>query len=139
MKEVEIDVSKIGFSSLVGFVNNGYPMSRGNYMMNMWCENLEHLVEEKMIEPNAKLKGMAFGKGVIITDERVPDGYLNESLCITGSHDMIEDMDKAYRFFYKELKHLACLCNEEANYVSFSLSSATMGDYPMKYHIFTFI
>jgi hypothetical protein len=139
MKEIKIDISKSGYVSLVGFIKDKFPMKHGNYfskdehhILNMWYENLKHLVKTGVIEEDAKLDAMEFGDGVVITDERIPKEYLNKKMCFTGARGTIGPKDELYKFFYKEFSELDCMCNEEAGYVSLSICSGTMGDYPMK-------
>ena len=138
MEKVKINVSKIGYVSLVGFFGE-FPRKYGNYfscddhhILNMWCENLEHLIEIGVLKEDDEIAGVNFNGGVVITDSRIPDGYLNEKMCFTGSHYSIGPMDELYKFFYTELYDLDCMCNEQADYKSYKASSWTMGDYPMK-------
>jgi hypothetical protein len=138
MEKVKIRVSKVSYVSLVGFIANEFPMKHGNYfgcdgyhMLNMWHENLEHLIDSGVLKESDALEGMAFGGGVVITDSRVPEGYLNKSLCFTGGGG-VDNIDELYKFFYKEFSGLDCLCNEKANMVSYSPTMHTMGDYEIK-------
>lgn len=138
MEKVKIRVSKVSYYSLVGFITREFPMSHGNYfgcdgyhMLNMWHENLEHLIDSGVLKKSDELEGMAFGGGVVITDSRIPEGYLNKSLCFTGGGG-VDNLDELYRFFYKEFSGLDCLCCEQANMVSYNRTMGTYGDYPIK-------
>lgn len=139
MTTVKIKVSDVGYVSLVCFIKKNFPMSRGNYfscggyhMLNMWCENLENLVETGVLKNDDEIEGVVFGGGIVITDERIPKGYLNDSMCFTGSHKEIGPIEDLYKFFYRDALVDGCLCTEKANMVSYRPTMYTMGDYPIK-------
>lgn len=136
---VKIHPGKIGYVSLVGIITHRFPLSFGNYfscdgyhMLNMWYENWNHLLETGVIKETDKIKGTAFGNGVIITDPKIPKDYLNKKLCFTGSHGGIGPMDDLYKFFYQEFSKLKCMCCEEAEYSSYVCNQRTVGNYPMQ-------
>ena len=137
MKKIKLKVSEGGYVSLVGFIRHEFPMKHGNYfsldghhVLNMWYENLAHLKESGVIGDQDELEAMEFKGGAVITDPRIPEEYLNKTLCFTGAHGEIGPLDELYKFFHKDLNHLECLCCEEAGYVSYRVSCRTMGDYP---------
>jgi hypothetical protein len=85
MKIVKINPYEIGFISLVGFLKEEFPMKHGNYfscdgyyIMNMWYENLEYLKQNNIIKIGDKLEGVAFDKGLILTDKKIPPDFLTK-------------------------------------------------------------
>ena len=93
--ETKLIDAKVTGESLIG---TGYerPVSRGNYfwvkegrVMNMWAENLEHLVKtkvlsDKKVEVNIYTDIETKRSWVLIVDARVPVDYLYNKLCFTG-------------------------------------------------------
>ena len=64
--------------SLVGFITEEFPMKYGNYfgseehhVLNMWYENLKHLIDIGVLNREDELDGVAFGGGIVITDSRI--------------------------------------------------------------------
>ena len=115
-----------GMVSLVG-VHGTPPLSHGNYfslggyyIVNMWYENLNHLNIQKEY-----LDGIKFGDGhVILIDEDIPDDFLNDKPCFTGSGGISKEAQKAiYKYMYPQFESLDCMCNYEADYKSFSPNS----------------
>ena len=138
MEKVKFSLSGPMSVSLVGFITKEFPMKYGNYfgsekhhVLNMWYENLKHLIDIGVLNRADKLEGVAFGGGIVITDSRIPKDYLNTSLCFTGGRG-IDNMEELYKFFYKEFSGLDCLCCEQANMVSYRPTMYTMGDYHIK-------
>lgn len=139
MDTVKIRVSDIGYVSLVGIIGNDYPKSYGNYfscggyhMLNMWYENLKHLIKIGTLNPDDEIDGVVFGGGIVITDKKIPEGYLNKKMCFTGSHKSIGPMKELYQFFYRDILVDGCLCTEKTGMVSHTPLMFTMGDYHIK-------
>lgn len=121
--------TQIGSSSLVGIVQDGFPLPYGNYftmggysILNMWLENLEHLREEGGVLsniPTLKAYCSKLGSTAIIVDERIPKNYLNETLCFTGAS--FPKAGLAYREAYRlvtpdwETDPKTCFCDEKYN------------------------
>lgn len=104
---IHFSPAEIGMKSLVGLTDGPYPMGFGNYfsflnpdnrqaprfieriggprVVNMWCENLAHLTNEKNLH---KIRAVVFGESpdwlALIEDDNIPKEYLTDSLCITG-------------------------------------------------------
>lgn len=98
----------LGMASLVGIGQSEFPLSFGNYfsflnpdipnarpierlsgprVVNMWYENLKHLFKAHGLE---RIRTLVFGTApewiALIEDDRVPSGYLNQSLyCVAHS------------------------------------------------------
>ena len=137
MEKVKIKVSAVTYISLVGFIANEFPMRRGNYfgcdkyhVLNMWHENLKHLIETGVLQKDEEIEGMSFGNGIVITDSKIPKDFLNDKMCFTGDGG-VDDIDELYKFFYKDFKGLDCMCCKEANMISYFPTMRTMGDYPI--------
>lgn len=97
MKILHIEVRDIepvvGMHSLVGVVNESYPMPFGNYFsfeagprcVNMWAENLEEWVKQNILVGKIKIE-IVNGKHAIIVDECIPrDWLIPDGICLTGS------------------------------------------------------
>ena len=79
----------IGFVSLVGVMATKFPLNRGNYfslqtseggyeVFNMWYEDLEHLIETKVVEFPIQIKVLD-ERWCVVYDSRIPKEYLSES------------------------------------------------------------
>ena len=81
---------EVGEMSLIG-VRSQPPVSWGNYfslrsgprVLNMWAENLNHVVSQGLIADN-KLRVIDYGNYCIIDDIRIPEEYYYNKLCFTG-------------------------------------------------------
>lgn len=87
----------VGIQSLIG-TSRERPVSWGNYfslnslhnprVVNMWAENLEHLVNTRILD-DILIEGWLYeNKKVqwfLVDDVRVPIDYLYNKLCFTGS------------------------------------------------------
>lgn len=95
MVEVTLEkhLARVGWVSTVGIGNSGYPLTFGNYfwlddglrIINMWAENLEHIVSTRNLnEVRCRVftdsKGNKLG---LVEDECIPRGYYTR-LCVTG-------------------------------------------------------
>jgi hypothetical protein len=127
MKQIKVK-NKIGYVSLVGFFENGFPMKNGNYfslggfhVLNMWEENFTHLKIDK-----PEIDAIQFGeKHIVIIDESIPDDYLNDDPCFTGGRGTTPEVNKEiYEFMYTRFKNLKCMCCSSAQYKSVRKSSA---------------
>lgn len=104
--------AKVGLTSLIS-VGPDRPVLRGNYfsisrsddkfeaihVANMWAENLQHLVDTKVLL-NHLIEGVLYEhkgrKWFLVTDPRVPEDYLYNRFCFTRTHrpplEIAEDM-----------------------------------------------
>jgi hypothetical protein len=91
-KQVKKYKCKYGYTSLVGvhsevpvYFGNYCNVSGGPYLINMWAENLEALPSHLGID-EVEITELKDGKHSIgiVTDDRVPNEWLYEKLCITG-------------------------------------------------------
>lgn len=93
--ETKLINAKVNSQSLIG-TSRERPVSRGNYfwvkegrVMNMWAENLEHLVKTKVLK-DGKVEVIIYTdtendhSWVLVIDSRVPEDYLYNKLCFTG-------------------------------------------------------
>lgn len=127
MKQIKVK-NEIGYVSLVGFIENEFPMKNGNYfslggfhVLNMWEENFTHLKINK-----SEIDAIQFGeKNIVIIDESIPDDYLNDDPCFTGGRGTTPEVNKEiYEFMYTRFKKLKCMCCSSAQYKSVRKSSA---------------
>lgn len=93
--ETKLIDAKVTGQSLIG-TGRERPVSWGNYfevqegrVMNMWAENLEHLVDtgvlqDGKVEVNIYTDIDKERSWVLVIDERVPVDYLYNKLCFTG-------------------------------------------------------
>jgi len=129
VEQIKVE-NKIGYVSLVGILNEKYPIDRGNYfslggyhVLNMWHENFEHLNLKKDY-----IDAVKFGRGIIIIDNDIPDDYLNNKPCFTGGGGMYkEDRIEVLRYMFPGFDKLKCMCCDSAKHVSVHFDSRTMG------------
>lgn len=99
---VEDTFDSIGSVTLVGCLTDSYPVKHGNCfgvisntnkkeyrIVNFYLENLEHLIEEKIISYPIKIQLMS-NNVAIIADERIPLDFFNDRICeICCPHDLL--------------------------------------------------
>lgn len=105
-RDIKINAT-VGSQSLV-CIGSKLPVSKGNYfstrddinIVNMWAENLKHLIQTGVINDGimaVTLYTLRGTKWAVVTDNRVPKDYLHSvSPCFTGIPtpplNYIEDM-----------------------------------------------
>lgn len=110
VKQLKIP-ARMASASLVNILSRERPTSFGNYFnfrsssivsgelncLNMWAENLSDAVKRDFI-PDGYVEVRVYGENewVIVVDNRIPNSYLNKTLCLTGvaqpSQDILDDM-----------------------------------------------
>jgi len=88
----EIEAS-VGMHSLVG-IHGDPPYGHGNYFsfssgprcVNMWAENMNHLIETGVIDEEIEVELWRTNdkEWAVVVDDRAPDDYVEESPCFTG-------------------------------------------------------
>lgn len=115
--------SAIGWQSLIG-VGPHRPCSHGNYFsflegprcLNMWAENLQHLINEEIIDGHIECLVDSDIKFAVVIDDRVPKDFINKKLCFTGGpgadlevmkelYDFIGDPDNEFEQFSDPKKY----------------------------------
>lgn len=126
MEQIRVK-NQVGYVSLVGFMEDKFPMKHGNYfslggyhVLNMWYENFKHLNLNKEY-----IDAVKFGdKNIVIVDADIPDDYLNNEPCFTGGGRTNPEINKEiYEFMFPKFKELKCMCCESAKYVSVYIHS----------------